>query len=157
MIELVRLLLGAGLRHGTDFRFDEYEMEEVLGRVDHGHGLEAPNAVDASLREDLVQLSVIKDFISGVGPRPFNAKNDNSLLGVIDISGLLGAHSKPVGHLNVAALMEKLAEARKVLNRKRGEYLRKLIKDERGRHVLPTPGVTMDSLGQLKTAELTQA
>jgi len=157
LIELVRLMLGAGLRRGTDFRFDEYETEEVLGRVDHGHGLEASNAIDASVREDLVRLNVIKDFISGVGPRPFNAKIDNSLLGVTIISGLLGAHNKPVGQLNVPALMEKLAEARKVLRRKRAEYLRKFIKDERGRRVLPKPGVTKDGLGQLKTAELTQA
>jgi hypothetical protein len=82
LIELVRLLLGAGLRHGTDFRFDEYRTEEVLGRVDHGHGLEASNAIDASVREDLVRLGVIKYFISGAGPRPSNAKIDNSLLGV---------------------------------------------------------------------------
>jgi hypothetical protein len=53
--------------------------------------------------------------------------------------------------------MEKLAEARKVLNQKRGEYLRKFIKDERGRRVLSKPGGTNDDLGQLKTAELTQA
>jgi hypothetical protein len=62
------------MRHGTYFRFDEYYTEEVLGRVDHGHGLEASNAIDAKVREDLVRLGVIKDIISGVGPRPFNAK-----------------------------------------------------------------------------------
>ena len=157
LIELVRLLLDAGLRHGNDFRFDEFYTEEVLGRVDHGHGLEASNAIDASVREDLVRLSVIKDFILGVGPRPFNAKIDISLLGVTNISGLLGAHNKPVGQLDIPALMEKLAEARKVLSRKRREYLRKFIKDERGRRVLPKPGVTKDGLGQLNTAQLSQA
>jgi hypothetical protein len=57
----------------------------------------------------LVRLSVIKDFISGAGPRPFNAKIDNSLLGVTNTSGLLGAHNKTVGQLDVPALMEKLA------------------------------------------------
>jgi hypothetical protein len=41
LVELVHLLLGGGLRHGIDFRFDECYTEEVLGRVDHGHGLEA--------------------------------------------------------------------------------------------------------------------
>jgi hypothetical protein len=74
LIELVRLLLDVVMRHGTDFRFDEYYTEEVLRRVDHGHGLEASNAIDASVREDLVRLRLIKDFISGAGPRPFNAK-----------------------------------------------------------------------------------
>jgi hypothetical protein len=79
------------------------------------------------------------------------------LLGVTIISGLLGAHNKPVGQLDVPALMEKLTEARKVLNRKRVEYLRKFIKDERGRRVLPKLGVTNDGIGQLNTAQLSQA
>jgi hypothetical protein len=157
LFELVRLLLGVGLRHDTGFRFDEYDTEEVLGRVDNGHGLEASNAIDASVREDLVRLNVIKYFISGAGPRPFNAKIDNSLLGVTNISGLLGAHNKPVGQSNVPVLMEKFAEARNVLNRKRGEYLRKFIKDERGRRVLPKPGVTKDWIGHINTAQLSQA
>jgi hypothetical protein len=115
------LLLDAGLRYGTDFQFDEFDTEEVLGRVDHGHGLEASNATDASVREDLVRLNAIEAFISGVRPLPFNAKIYNSLLGVTDISRLVGDHNKPVGQLNVPALMEKLAEAREVLNRKRRE------------------------------------
>jgi hypothetical protein len=104
----------------------------------------------------LVRLSVIKDFISAAGLRPFNAKIYKILVGVTNISGLLGAHNKPVGQLNVPALKEKLAEARQVLNLKRCEYLRKLMKDERGRHVLPTPGVTEDGLDKLNTAQLAQ-
>jgi hypothetical protein len=128
LIELARVMLGASLRHGNDFRFNEIYTEEVLGRVDHCHGLESSNAIDASVREDLVRLSVVKDFISGARPRPFNAKIGNSLLGVTNISGLLGAHNKPVGQLDVPALMEKLAKARKVLIPKRGEYLRKFIR-----------------------------
>jgi hypothetical protein len=66
------------MRHGTNFRFDTYHTEEVLGRVDHGHGLDASNAIYASAREDLACLSVIKNFISGVGPQPFNANIDKS-------------------------------------------------------------------------------
>jgi hypothetical protein len=61
------------------------------------------------------------------------------LLGVTNISGLLGAHNKPVGQLDVPALTEKLAEARKVLNRKRGEYLRKFIKDDAGAACFQSP------------------
>jgi hypothetical protein len=56
LTELVRLLLGGDLHHGTDYRFDEIYMEEVvLGRVDYGHSVEASNAVDACIREGLVR------------------------------------------------------------------------------------------------------
>jgi hypothetical protein len=75
----------------------------------------------------------------------------NSLLGVTNISGLLGAHIKSVGHFSIPALTDKLFVARQVLSRKRGEYLRKVIKDERRCRVLPKCGVTKDGLGQLST------
>eukprot|EP00873_Tetraselmis_striata_P025985 jgi/Tetstr1/446249/TSEL_033793.t1 len=158
LVELTRLLLGAGLSHGAggDFVFDEFYQEEVLGRVDHGHGLEASNAIDASVREDQVRLDVIEDFLNGNGPRPFNAKIDNILLGVTNVSGLLGAHNRPLSQLDVPALRRKLVEAHAVLGRKRGAYTRKFMRDEVGRRVLPEPGVTEDGLGQTRTAQLTQ-
>eukprot|EP00873_Tetraselmis_striata_P022879 jgi/Tetstr1/443143/TSEL_003232.t1 len=158
LVELTRLLLGAGLSHGAggDFVFDEFYQEEVLGRVDHGHGLEASNAIDASVREDQVRLDVIEDFLNGNGPHPFNAKIDNSLLGVTNVSGLLGAHNRPLSQLDVPALRRKLAEARAVLGRKRGAYTRKFMRDEVGRRDLPKPGVTEDGLGQTRAAQLTQ-
>jgi hypothetical protein len=56
---LVRILLDAGLKWKTDFIFDEIWTTEVLGRVDHGHGLEASNAVDASVVEDLKRIECI--------------------------------------------------------------------------------------------------
>eukprot|EP00873_Tetraselmis_striata_P019558 jgi/Tetstr1/439822/TSEL_028233.t1 len=122
LVELARLLLGAGLSHGAggDFVFDEFYQEEVLGRVDHGHGLEESKAIDASVREDQVRLDVIEDFLNGNGSRPFNAKIDNILLGVSYISGLLGAHNRPLAQLDVPGLEQKLADARAVLGRKRG-------------------------------------
>ena len=85
----------AGLVYKQDFKFDEFWTVEVLGRVDHGHGLEASNAVDASVVEDLKRLEYIKAFIDNNGPRPFNAKIDNSLLGATNISGLLEDHDTP--------------------------------------------------------------
>lgn len=157
LVELTRLLLGAGLTHGTDFKFDEFWTEEVLGRADHGHGLEASNAIDASVREDQVRLDVIASFLNGTTPRPFNSKIDNSLLGVTNISGLLGPHSKPLAQLDVPALKAKLSKARSVLARKRSGYTRKCMKDETGQRVLPQIGVTEDGLGQKRTAQLTQA
>lgn len=156
LVELTRLLLDAGLAHGTDFKFDEFYTEEVLGRVDHGHGLEASNAIDASVREDQVRLDVIDSFLSGTGPRPFNAKIDNSLLGVTNVSGLLGGHDKPLSQLNIPTLRDKISKARAVLGRKRAAYTRKFMKDAQGNRVLPRVGVTHDGLGQKKTAELSQ-
>lgn len=157
LVELTRILLDEGLTHGRDFKFDEFWTEEVLGRVDHGHGLESSNAIDASVREDQIRLDVIDKYLLGNGPRPFNAKIDNSLLGVTNISGLLGPHTRPLNQIDVVRVRGKIDRANILLKSKWNDYRRKFMLDNRGRRVLPQVGVTEDGLGQKKTAELTQA
>jgi hypothetical protein len=153
---LVRLLLDAGLKWKTDFVFDEIWSTEVLGRVDHGHGLEASNAVDASVVEDLKRLEYIQDFINGTGPRPLNAKIDNSLLGATNISGLLKTHDTLPSSLDSERILAKLKKAKSMLDGKRNAYLRLFIKNSNGAPVLPRVGATKDGIGQVRTAQFSQ-
>ena len=157
LTQLTTLYMGQGFRFPTDFDFEETWTVEILGEVDHGHGLEASNAVQASLIEDLKRIDLIEDFIAGTGPRPFNAKIDNSLLGVTNIRGLLRDHDTPVNMLDTDQIRLKLGKAKSKLQRRYAEYKRQFIRDEAGNSVLPVPGVTRDGIGQKRTAEFSQA
>ena len=157
LTQLTTHYMAQGFRFPTDFDFDEIWTLEVLGEVDHGHGMEASNALQASQLEDLKRIEVIEAFLDGNGPRPFNSKIDNSLLGVTNIRGLLQDHDTPVATLDMPKIRSKLAKAKAVLQRKYDEYKRRFIRDENGVHVLPVPGVTMDGIGQRRTAEFSQA
>ena len=108
--------------------------------MDHGHGLEAANAVDASVVEDLKRLEYIKDFIEGNGPRPFNAKIDNSLLGATNISGLLEDHDTPASSLDKDRILAKVAHAKKMLDARRNVYNRMFIRDINGGTSIPGGG-----------------
>lgn len=152
----IRRLLDAGLTRPVDFDFVEIKTEHVLGRVDHGHGLEASNAVDASVVEDLERLDAIEAFLNGAGPRVFNSKIDNSLLGITNVSGLIGRHDQTPADLDVAAIRRKLDVARRRLIAKRRAYERLFIKDADGNPILPRAGVTRDGLGQRTTGELSR-
>ena len=157
LTQLTTHYMGQGFRFPADFDFEEVWTVEVLGEVDHGHGMEASNALQASQIEDLKRIEVIEEFLDGVGPRPFNAKIDNSLLGVTNIRGLLRDHETPVANLDVPKIRTKLTRAKAKLQRRYAEYKRRFIRDENGNHVLPVPGVTMDGIGQKNTAEFSQA
>ena len=156
LTELTRHYLDAGLTFPQDFDFEEIEGEEVLGEVDHGHGNEASNAMQASIREDLVRIAYILDFLDGDGPRPLNAKLDNSLLGVTSIKGLLRNHDTPVEELNDQRIKTRLNKAKKTLERRYEAYRRRFIKNDGGLHVLPLAGTTKDGIGQTRTAEVSQ-
>ena len=156
LTQLTTHYMAQGLRFPGDFDFEEVWTVGVLGEVDHGHGLEASNALQASQIEDLKRIEVIEEFLDGVGPRPFNAKIDNSLLGVTNIRGLLQDHETPVAALDVPRIRGKLSKAKAKLQRKYNEYKRRFIRDENGNHVLPVPGVNKDGIGQKNTAEFSQ-
>ena len=156
LIELTALYLQNGFVFRTDFDFEEIWDIQVLGEVDHGHGLEASNALQASLLEDLKRIEIIEEFLEGDGPRPLNAKIDNSLLGVTNIEGLLGPHDRPVEDLNVERIMSKLNKAKRKLQRSYENYKKRFIKDENGVPALPAPNVTRDGIGQVRTAQFSQ-
>ena len=153
LTQITRHLLDNGMKYRDDFVFEEIWNLEVLGFVDHGVGLEASNALDASVIEDLKRLEVIEEFLDEEGPRPLNSKIDNALLGVTNIRGLLGEHDVPVGALDEPRVRAKLAKARKKLESKYNEYKRRFIKDETGDPVLPMLNVTRDGIGQVRTAQ----
>ena len=153
LTQITRHLLDSGMAYPADFRFDEIYTQEFLGLVDHGMGLEASNAHDASVIEDLKRLDVIERFLAEEGPRPLNSKIDNALLGVTNIRGLLREHDTPVGALDEARVAMKIEKAKKKLQAKYREYRRRFIQDERGDRVLPILGVTKDGIGQTRTAE----
>ena len=113
MIRLTRRLLNEGFVFQQHFVFDEIWSLEVLSRADHGHGLEAANAPDASVVEDLKRIELINEFLDGEGPCIFNSKIDNALLGVTNVRGILGDEDTPVGDLDVQRIKEKLAKATK--------------------------------------------
>jgi hypothetical protein len=48
--------------------------------------------------------------MNGTGPRPFNSKIDNSLLGATNISGLLKTHDTPASSLDEDRILEKIKE-----------------------------------------------
>jgi len=58
----------------VDFRLEEVWNLEVLGLVDYGFGLEASNALNASVIEDLKRIEVIYELLLDEGPRPLNSK-----------------------------------------------------------------------------------
>ena len=60
LTQITRHLLDNGMKHRDDFVFEEIWNLEVMGFVDHGVGLEASNALDASVIEDLKRLDVIE-------------------------------------------------------------------------------------------------
>jgi hypothetical protein len=102
--------------YNVDFRFDEIWNLEFLGLVDHGSGLEASNALDASVVEDIKRLEVISVFLLDEGPRPLNSPTtniDNALLGVTNIRGLLQEHDTPLEHLDRPKIRTKLRKAQK--------------------------------------------
>ena len=153
----LRKLLNLGLKYRDDFDFDEIFTKEVLGRVDHGHGMEASNALDASVLEDLKRMEYVLRFLNGTGPRVFNSKIDNSLLGVTNISGLLKDHDIPAEDLNVPALKRKLGRAQRKLKLKWKAYQKLFIRDRvRKVPVLPRVGTTKDGIGQVRTAQVSQ-
>ena len=157
LTQITRHLLDAGFKHRDDFVFDEIWNLEVLGFVDHGVGLEASNAADASVIEDIKRLDVIQEFLEGDGPRPLNSKIDNALLGVTNIRGLLREHETPRGALDIPRIERKLRKARDKLDAKYRGYRRRFIKDQNGDPVLPILNTTMDGLGQVRTAQFTPA
>lgn len=157
LTQITRHLLDNGMKYPEDFHFEEIYTQEVLGFVDHGFGLEASNALDASVVEDLKRLEVIEEFLEGDGPRPLNSKIDNALLGVTNIKGLLRNHDTPIEALDEPRIRQKIAKARDKLMAKWREYRRRFIKDENGDPVLPVLGVTQDGIGQVRTAEFTPA
>ena len=59
--------------------------------------------------EDVKRMEHVLKFLEGVGPRPYNSKVDDSLLGVTSISGLLKNHDTPADQLDVQALKKKLS------------------------------------------------
>ena len=155
MIRLTRRLLNEGFVYLQHFDFEKIWSLEVLSRADHGHGLEAANAADANVVDNLKRLELIDAFMDGEGPRLFNSKIDNALLGVTNVRGILGDEDTPVGDLDVPRIKEKLASATKKFQAKWREYERLFIKDEDGDPVLPVPGVARNGLGQVHTGELT--
>ena len=157
LTQITRHLLDSGLQYPADFRFEEIWNIEVLGLVDHGMGLEASNAADASVIEDLKRIEVIEQFLEGDGPRPLNSKIDNALLGVTNIKGLLRDHETPADALDEVRIKKKLEKATKKLQAKYREYTRRFIKDEAGDPVLPILGVTKDGIGQVRPAEFSAA
>ena len=157
LTELTSHFINNNFTFPDDFDFEEIWTLEVLGEVDHGHGLESSNAVQASVLEDLKRIELINAYIDGYGPRPFNAKIDNSLLGVTNIKGLLQNHDTPVANLDLERIRKKLKKAEKKLKRRYEEYKRRFISDSNGVHVLPVVGTTKDGIGQTSTAEFSQA
>ena len=157
LTQITRHLLDSGLQYPADFRFEEIWNLEVLGMVDHGMGLEASNAVDASVIEDLKRIEVIEAFLAGDGPRPLNSKIDNALLGVTNIKGLLRDHDTPADALDEPRINKKLEKAKNKLQAKYREYTRRFIKDETGDPVLPILEVTKDGIGQVRSAQFSAA
>jgi len=56
LTQITRYYIDNEMVYNIDFRFDEIWNLEVLGLVDHGSGLEASNALDASVIEDLKRI-----------------------------------------------------------------------------------------------------
>ena len=94
-------------------------------------------------------MEYVLRFLDGTGPRVFNSKIDNSLLGVTNISGLLKEHDTPVEDLNVPALRRKLGKAQRKLKLKWKAYQKLFIRDRNRKvHVLrPRVGTTKDGIG----------
>jgi hypothetical protein len=153
LTQITRHYLDNDMVYNVDFRFDEVWNLEVLGLVDHGSGLEASNALDASVIEDLKRIEVIYEFLLDEGPRPLNSKIDNALLGVTNIRGLLRDHDTPLENLDRPKIRTKLRKAQKKLQARYDAYKRRFIRDENGDRVLPVLGTTRDGIGQTRTAE----
>ncbi len=115
-------------------------------------GLEARNALNASVIEDIKRLEVISEFLLDEGPRPLNSKIDNSLLGVTNIRDLLRDHDTPLEHLDRPKIRTKLRKAQKKLQTRYDAYKRRFICDENGDRVVPVLGTTRDGIGQTRTA-----
>ena len=112
----------------------------------------------ADCRTSSPATTVAFKFLEGVGPRPYNSKVDNSLLGVTNISGLLKNHDTPADQLDVQALKKKLGRTQAKLKRKWNAYQKMFVKDRnRNVRVLPRPGTTRDGIGQLRTAQFSQS
>ena len=140
--------------YNVDFRFEEiWNLEVLLGLVDHGMGLESSNAQTATVIEDLKRLEVISQFLLDEGPRPLNSKIDNSVLGVTNVRGLLREHDTPLENLDRIKIRTKLRKAQKKLQARYDAYKRRFIRDENGDRVLPLIGTTRDGIGQTRTAE----
>jgi hypothetical protein len=133
--------------YNTDFRFEEIWNLEVLGLVDHGVGLEASNAQDASVVEDLKLLEVIEFFLNNERPRPLNSKVDNALLGVTNIRGLINEHDTTLAALDIPRITKKVEKAQNKLQARYDEYKRRFLRDENGDLVLPILGTTQDGIG----------
>ncbi len=124
MTQITRHYLNNEMVYNVDFRFEEIWNLEVLGLVDHGRGLESSNAQDATVIEDLKRLKVISQFLLDDGPRPLNSKTDNSVLGVINIRGLLREHETPLENLDRLKIRTKLRKPQKKLQARYDAYKR---------------------------------